>query len=399
MRRLIAFLMVFIFLFSAGSAVADVKTVIRVVTPQPAVTETPSPEPASPAPVVTGTPAPKPAVSETPSPEPVVSEIPSPATDVPDPVVSETAVPETRDSVFPSLETPPAVRVHVRPVSSPVPPSVLDATRDRTCLNGFRFPLDAQFLHVWFPIIANADEAVITYGDEVWLIDCGDKGMGLRGVRLLQELGITKIDKVFNSHPHPDHLNGLQVTHEAAPVSELLVCFPADVNETIANALAYARSESIQVHSFGNGDVFTMGSGKVSLKFYCPEDDSLDMNNNSALTLLEYGSRRMLFTGDMERPGQEAILSRTRPGELRAEILKYPHHGKTGLLDDFYQEVSPALSIVTNVNVDWGGVNYLIWRSVPYVFTCTSDTYVHLYTDGKTWVVERVPMGFSETGS
>ena len=292
-------------------------------------------------------------------------------------------------------ETPAPARIHIAPEPSPEPPMVHNATKDSSCLDGLRFRLDAQFLHVWFPIIANADEAIITFGDEVWLIDCGDKAMGLRGVRLLQELGITKIDKLFNSHPHHDHLNGLQVTNEAVPVSELLVCFPEDSTDSIMNAVAYAETEKIPVTQYQDGDVFTMGDGRVSLKFFLPDDPTLDMNNLGSVTLLQYGSRRMLFMADMERPGQAALLAQHKPEELRAEVLKYPHHGKTGLLEEFFEALQPSFAVITNVRVNWGGVDYLTWKKTPHVFTCASDHYIHLYTDGNTWVAERVPMGFS----
>ena len=226
------------------------------------------------------------------------------------------------------------------------------------------------------------------------LLDCGDKGMGQRGVRMMQELGITKVDRIFNSHPHHDHLDGLQVTNEAAPVGELYVCFPEDSTESMVSAMEYTAEAGIPVRTFGDGDVFTMGDGKVSLKFFCPDDESLDMNNNSALTLLEYGSRRILFMADMERGGQEYIVSHRKPEEFSAEIIKYPHHGKSGLLDEFYEAVrsSFSLAIITNVYVDWGGIEYLRWKQVPFIFTCTHDAYLHLYTDGNVWVVERVPI-------
>ena len=85
-------------------------------------------------------------------------------------------------------------------------------------------------------------------------------------------------------------------------------------------------------------------------------------------------------------------LSRVNRDDLRAEIIKYPHHGKTGLFEEFYQTVNPYLAIITNIKTDWAGVGYLSVKKVPYMFTCTIDAYLHLYTDGYTWFVERVPM-------
>ena len=296
------------------------------------------------------------------------------------------------DSI-PLIETPVPAPVHDMPESTPEPPSLIDLTRNRNAMEGFRFPVDAEFLHIWFPIIANADEAVITYGDEVWLIDCADnREMGRRGVHLLEELGVSRIDRLFNTHPHHDHLGGLQLTNEAAPVQELLICFPEDVNEHMVGALEYAREQSIPVAAYGSGDVFTMGGGKVSLKFFLPQDDTLDMNNSSAVTLLQYGSCRILFMADVDFQGQKVLLDQVDHEDLRAEIVKYPHHGKKGLLEEFYEVLQPSLAVVTNIWVDWGGIEFMQWKRVPYLFTCADDTYVHLYTDGRTWVVERVHM-------
>lgn len=291
-------------------------------------------------------------------------------------------------------ETPSPVRIHVAPAAAANPPAIIDASKDASAADGVRFKLDAEVLHIWFPIIANADEAVLVCGNQVWLIDCGDNGMGQRGVRMMRELGITKIDKLFISHPHHDHLGGLNATNDAIPVRELLVCFPEDSSDTMISAMEYANEKNIPVAHFSNGEVFTMGAkGRISLKFFWPEDESLDMNNSSAQTLIEYDSRRILFTADMERAGQQVLLSQMDPEELRADILKYPHHGKSGLADGYYEAVNPSFAIVTNVYVDWGGVEFLRWKRIPFLFTCSNDSYVHLYTDGNTWVVERVPMG------
>ena len=279
------------------------------------------------------------------------------------------------------------------------PPVLIDLAHNRNAMNGFSFPSDAEFLHVWIPMIANADEAVIIYRDEVFLIDCADKKLASRGADLLRDLGVTKIDKLFNSHPHHDHLGGLQITDEAAPVQEMYICFPADSTETMVEAMAYAAEQDIPVFHYENGDVFTMGDGEVTLKFYWPvvESDNpkelLDMNNSSAQTLLQYGSRRMLFTADLEIPGQKVLMEQFPAEDLRAEIIKYPHHGKSGLYEDYFRAVKPSLAVITNIYVKWSGKEYLTARGVPWLFTCSTDTYLHLYTDGATWVVERVPFG------
>ena len=132
--------------------------------------------------------------------------------------------------------------------------------------------------------------------------------------------------------------------------------------------------------------------GLATLKFFFPEDDSLDMNNRSAQTLLEYGSRRMMFTADMERNGQASLLSRINPSGLKADLLKYPHHGKSPLDDAFLQAVNPEAAIITNKTVpDWGGVRYLSAKGVPYIYTNQTGVYLHLVTDGEHWIVEQVP--------
>ena len=173
---------------------------------------------------------------------------------------------------FAAPETPPPARIHIAPAPAEEFPAVINATRNTAAADGLRFKLDAEILHVWFPIIANADEAVIVCGDQVWLIDCGDNGMGQRGVRMMQELGITKIDKLFVSHPHHDHLGGLKATNEAIPVGELLLSFPEESTDTMLSAMEYVNEANIPVTQFSNGEVFTMGSrGRISLKFFWPE--------------------------------------------------------------------------------------------------------------------------------
>lgn len=305
------------------------------------------------------------------------------------PVLAETPAPT------PTLappETPIPARIHEIPNPSPVPPTVVDRTSDPTAWPSFRFRLDANLLEIWFPNIMNADEAILCYQGSAWLIDCGDARMGSRGAELLKKLGITRIEKLFNSHPHHDHLNGFKATHQAAPVEELLVCFPADSTKHMIDALAYAEEQSVPVSWYKDGDVFSMGDGQVTIKFYVGSDPALDMNNASASALVQFGARRIFFASDIEKPGQASLLQAVSPEDLRAEILKYPHHGKSGLDAGFQEAVCPELTVITNLDVSWEGFKYLRYKQIPYAVTNTDRGYLHLATDGENWLAEYVQL-------
>ena len=283
----------------------------------------------------------------------------------------------------------------------PEVPDVINRAENPEAGEGFVFPEDAKILHIWFPNIMNADEAILIYDDEVWLIDCGDERMGKRGAELIGKLGITRIGKLFNTHPHHDHLNGLENTDKAAKVEELLVCFEennirhANSVKHFRRALTYAEKNDITVSSYKEGDVFAMGDGNVTLTCYNNTDDSLDVNNRSAQIMIRYGERSILFMADMEKPGQDVMLERVEPEELKADLLKYPHHGKNAMNDQFLEAVSPEAAIVTNKKVpDWKGVRYLKRMWIPFAYTNVyikgKCQYLHLMTDGEHWIMERV---------
>ena len=290
-----------------------------------------------------------------------------------------------------ALETPVPAPVHEPPTPTEVPPPVIDAAKDPDTVSSLRFRVDTKFLHIWFPYIRNADAAILCWDGQVFMIDTGDKRAGINTSELLRQLGISRVDKLFITHPHHDHLEGIEFTSKAAKIEEILFCFPHDANERIEKAIAYANENNIIVSDYKDGDVFSMGDGQVTLKFWYLDSPDLDMNNNSAVTLVQCGSRRILFTADMEQPGQEVLLQHVPAEELRAEILKYPHHGRSALSNAFLKAVSPAAAVITNGKVDWNGVQFLKQNKIPYFFTYYKDTVIHLWTDGNTWVIEQIP--------
>jgi Predicted hydrolase (metallo-beta-lactamase superfamily) len=208
---------------------------------------------------------------------------------------------------------------------------------------------------------------------------------------LLEQLGIQKIDVLFNSHPHHDHINGLALTDDQAKVQMLKICFPPESTDSGLKMLRVAEERGIPITEYRDGDVFSMGDGAVTLTILQNTESNLDMNNRSAVTKVSFGNRSILFMADMEKPGQEAMIHRVGAEELQCDIVKYPHHAKSDLYTPFFRAMGARLAIVTSVEGrgDAGQVS-LANRRLPAVYTSVKGKFTHLVTDGEYWLCERV---------
>ncbi len=300
------------------------------------------------------------------------------------------------EDVIPPSPEPPAAYIDGRPTPAPSPiptETIIDHVNHPELYPRFFFPKGRKLLEIWIPNIRDADEAILMYDDQVWMIDCGDVKMGTRGVPLLKQLGIKKIDVLFNSHLHHDHINGLAVTNEAAKVSEVKICFDPELTDSGLNLVQVADGLGIPITRYGDGDRFFMGDGAVELLILKNNEEYLDMNNQSAVTRITYGQRTILFMADMEQPGQQAMLERIGPEPLKCDILKYPHHAKSDMYTPFYQAADAKLAVATSVEGRGDAGQVAMYnRKMPMVYTAVKDQFTHLVTDGEYWLIERVPI-------
>lgn len=346
---------------------------------------------------VTGTPSPEPTATEIlPSDTPAVTEIPSPEP-TEEPVLTPTPAPaalDPDDFVPPSPEPPePAKQGHPTPGPTEVPTqTVIDHVNYPKELRDFRFRNDAKLLEIWFPNIRDADAAILTFDGQVYMIDCGDEKSAARTDVLLKQLGIEKIDILFNTHPHHDHINGLALTDDAAKVGEVKMCF--ETGSTASGELLeqVAAERNIPITQYRSGDWFTMGEkGEVTLLFLRNYDPMMDMNNQSAVTVVRYKDRSILFTADMEKNGQAQMIKHVDPALLKCDILKYPHHAKSALYDEFYKVTDPKLAVVTSVQGRKDvGQSFLVANRIPAAYTSVKGQFLHLATDGEYWLAEYV---------
>jgi competence protein ComEC len=164
--------------------------------------------------------------------------------------------------------------------------------------------------------------------------------------------GIRALDAVIATHPQSDHVGGLVTVLSQVPARELFfnggqldhALFDSVVAEASIKGtelkVADRRSRSMRIG--GSSLTFVNHPCLPSLRNL----SSRDVNNTSVVFRLDHGNVSFLFTGDLEKEGEDELLMSGIP--LEATVLKAGHHGgKNSTADRFLDAVRPRIVILS----------------------------------------------------
>ena len=180
------------------------------------------------------------------------------------------------------------------------------------------------------------------------VVDSGPDPASMR--RCLDALGVRQVPLLVLSHFHADHADGLAGVFTTRPVGELWVSPLASPSGEAAAAYGLAARHGTPVHTPAPGSAATVGA--VGLRVLGPlpprgvdEDASAAENDASLVVLADVAGLTVLLTGDVEPPGQRALLD--GGADLRAAVLKVPHHGSARQERAFFAATGASVAIAS----------------------------------------------------
>lgn len=233
--------------------------------------------------------------------------------------------------------------------------------------------------------VGQGDGFVLRKGRLVFTIDNGSTSKNLFPEQIFfpycKAKRIQHIDYALLTHCDRDHISGIQALLEKNPsisLSHLILPASAlqDHRYDLLKRLAYNHGADVSYWQKGDELVFSeqgiclptkenalaensamakkgwsdAKGHQLHIRCFYPNDSTYieEANAHSIGCLLEYGHFRMLFTGDMPKESEEALLENCRETEASpvVDVLKLAHHGsKTSSCPSFLSETRAKFAL------------------------------------------------------
>ena len=251
--------------------------------------------------------------------------------------------------------------------------------------------------------VGQGDAILIQTQEQTVLIDTSDVDERDKLRAQLAKAGVKKIDKVILTHPHADHIGGMEVLLDGS--YEIGSIYDNGMPSTSKLYLSYmkkAKARGIPHHALKTGDVLDFGGG-AQFKVLSPEESLVqkgqqkgykhDPNNESVVGRLTFGQFAMLFTGDAEKEVEASIAARYG-SELKSQVLKAPHHGsKTSSSAAYLRLVQPETCVIScGAGNDYGHPHKETLKKYAAIHAKTYETdkngTITITSDGKSYEVK-----------
>ena len=215
------------------------------------------------------------------------------------------------------------------------------------CLASLAF---AEDLKVTMLNVGQADSFLLETAGKRVLIDAGEQKEDV--AEQLRQNGIRQIDMVVGTHPHADHIGGMQAVVENTEIKLYMdIGFPhtsAGYNNLMEAVERKVATGSMKYMVARKGQRLNFGP-EAYFEVLWPTPEGLsgtrsDINAKSVILKLTHKNVCMLFMGDAEEETEREVI----PQVGKCNVLKISHHGsKHSSIPDLLNVVRPNVALIS----------------------------------------------------
>ncbi|MBU8905621.1 DNA internalization-related competence protein ComEC/Rec2 [Desertibacillus haloalkaliphilus] len=160
----------------------------------------------------------------------------------------------------------------------------------------------------------------------------------------LKAKGIRKIDRLILTHGHYDHIGGIEALIDQVIIDK--VYYPkgevaGDFEQHLLNSLHQADADVLFV---SEGKRWRVANDMFAI--VSPVGNEQSLNDRSIVLYAVIDGVRWLFTGDLEKSGEERLIHTYE--NLPVDVLKAGHHGShTSSTDAFLDHIKPKVALIS----------------------------------------------------
>ena len=165
-------------------------------------------------------------------------------------------------------------------------------------------------------------------------------------VAYLNRQEIKKIDYLVATHPHEDHIGGMDNVIQGFNIGSIYMPRVTTTTKSFEDVVDSIKAKGLKITP-GKAGMTILNEDGLEISFLAPGGTFYeDLNNWSIVTRIQFGNTSFLFTGDAEDLSENEM--RRAGANLQADVLKVAHHGSYSSTSvDFLRAVAPRYAVIT----------------------------------------------------
>ena len=184
----------------------------------------------------------------------------------------------------------------------------------------------------------NSDAILIIKDGKAALIDGGDNDDEDLVSSYIKKQGISELEYVFATHPHADHIGGLDRVAKEIKINKLYVSNGEAETKSYRDFINAAASKGLYPSVPLLGSKFDLAGSTFEVLSVANTNDP---NNNSIVLLYTNGNDKILLMGDAEKEVEQNL----NVGDI--DLLKVGHHGSYSSSSKlFIDKINPEYAVI-----------------------------------------------------